>query len=117
MTIIDAPVALFSINLAILNLLPIPVLDGGHLVFLAIEAIRGGNPLSVEQRLRWSQVGFVGLMGMNAHRGQNVIVGFGQSDTLGAAFQVISYIEKFCDAGFPGAGNDFVLLALEFMSV
>ncbi|MBT8396679.1 MAG: RIP metalloprotease RseP [Gemmatimonadetes bacterium] len=56
--------ALFSVNLAILNLLPIPVLDGGHLVFLAIEAIRGGNPLSIEQRLRWSQVGFVVLLGI-----------------------------------------------------
>jgi regulator of sigma E protease len=56
--------AFFSINLAILNLLPIPVLDGGHLVFLLIEAIRGGNPLSIEQRLRWSQVGFVVLMGI-----------------------------------------------------
>jgi regulator of sigma E protease len=56
--------ALFSVNLAILNLLPIPVLDGGHLVFLAIEALRGGNPLSVEQRLRWSQVGFVVLLGI-----------------------------------------------------
>jgi regulator of sigma E protease len=56
--------ALFSVNLAILNLLPIPVLDGGHLVFLAIEAIRGGNPLSVEQRLRWSQAGFVVLLGI-----------------------------------------------------
>jgi len=56
--------ALFSVNLAILNLLPIPVLDGGHLLFLAIEAIRGGNPLSVEQRLRWSQVGFVILLGI-----------------------------------------------------
>ena len=56
--------ALFSINLAILNLLPIPVLDGGHLLFLAIEAVRG-KALSVEQRLRWSRVGFfivVGLM-------------------------------------------------------
>ncbi len=56
--------ALFSVNLAILNLLPIPVLDGGHLLFLAIEALRGGNPLSVEQRLRWSQVGFVLLLGI-----------------------------------------------------
>jgi len=37
--------ALISINLAILNLLPIPVLDGGHLLFLAIEAIRR-KPLS-----------------------------------------------------------------------
>lgn len=56
--------ALFSVNLAILNLLPIPVLDGGHLLFLAIEALRGGRALSVEQRLRWSQVGFVVLIGI-----------------------------------------------------
>jgi regulator of sigma E protease len=57
--------ALFSINLAILNLLPIPVLDGGHLVFLTIEAVRG-RPVSVEQRLRWTQVGFVILIGIMA---------------------------------------------------
>ena len=55
--------ALFSINLAILNLLPIPVLDGGHLVFLAIEAVRG-RALSVEQRLRWSNVGFLVIVGI-----------------------------------------------------
>jgi regulator of sigma E protease len=36
---------LLSVNLGILNLLPVPVLDGGHLVFLTIEAIRG-RPLS-----------------------------------------------------------------------
>lgn len=50
--------ALLSINLAILNLLPIPVLDGGHLVFLGIEAVRG-RALSINQRMRLSQVGFV----------------------------------------------------------
>jgi regulator of sigma E protease len=55
--------ALLSINLAILNLLPIPILDGGHLVFLALEAIRG-RPVSMEQRARWSQVGFVILIGI-----------------------------------------------------
>jgi regulator of sigma E protease len=55
--------ALFSVNLAILNLLPIPVLDGGHLLFLTIEAIRG-RALSVEQRMRWSQVGFIVLLGI-----------------------------------------------------
>lgn len=55
--------ALFSVNLAILNLLPIPVLDGGHLVFLAIEAVRG-RALSVEQRLRWSNVGFFIIMAL-----------------------------------------------------
>jgi regulator of sigma E protease len=56
--------AMFSVNLAVLNLLPIPVLDGGHLVFLTIEAVRGGRALSVEQRLRWSNVGFVVLVGI-----------------------------------------------------
>lgn len=39
--------AFFSINLAVMNLLPIPVLDGGHLLFLGIEAVRGGP-------FRWS---------------------------------------------------------------
>ena len=51
-------IALFSINLAVLNLLPIPVLDGGHLLFLFIEAVRG-KALTIEQRLRWSNVGFL----------------------------------------------------------
>ncbi|MGD8320643.1 MAG: RIP metalloprotease RseP [Gemmatimonadota bacterium] len=55
--------ALFSVNLAILNLLPIPVLDGGHLLFLGIEAVRG-RALSVEQRLRWSNVGFLIVVGI-----------------------------------------------------
>ncbi|HSU13706.1 RIP metalloprotease RseP [Longimicrobium sp.] len=51
-------IALFSVNLAVLNLLPIPILDGGHLMFLAFEAVRG-RPLSVEARIRLSQVGLV----------------------------------------------------------
>jgi regulator of sigma E protease len=55
--------ALFSINLAILNLLPIPVLDGGHLAFLAIEGVRG-RPLSLAQRQRLTQIGFVVLVGI-----------------------------------------------------
>jgi regulator of sigma E protease len=50
--------AILSVNLAILNLLPIPVLDGGHLVFLGIEAVRG-RALSFEQRMRLTQAGFV----------------------------------------------------------
>ncbi|MEN8375710.1 MAG: RIP metalloprotease RseP [Gemmatimonadota bacterium] len=55
--------ALLSINLAIFNILPIPVLDGGQLVFLAVEAIRG-RALSLEQRIRFSQVGMVILMAL-----------------------------------------------------
>jgi regulator of sigma E protease len=53
--------ALLSVNLAVLNLLPIPVLDGGHLVFLAVEAVRG-RALSFEQRMKATQVGFVFIM-------------------------------------------------------
>lgn len=37
--------ALISVNLAVLNLMPVPVLDGGHLVYIGIEKIRG-RPLS-----------------------------------------------------------------------
>lgn len=52
---------LLSINLGILNLLPIPVLDGGHLVFLSIEAVRG-KPLS-EQGIIWAQKVGIALLG------------------------------------------------------
>ncbi len=37
-------VALISINLAVVNFLPIPVLDGGHMVFLLYEGVRGKQP-------------------------------------------------------------------------
>jgi regulator of sigma E protease len=56
--------ALLSVNLAILNLLPIPVLDGGHLVFLLIEGARGGRPLSVTARMRLTQMGLVVLLAL-----------------------------------------------------
>jgi regulator of sigma E protease len=41
--------AALSVNLFLLNLLPIPILDGGHLVFFILEAIRG-KPLPVQHR-------------------------------------------------------------------
>ena len=49
-------VAFLSINLAIVNVLPIPVLDGGHLLFLATEKLRG-KPLSLKQRAVAQQIG------------------------------------------------------------
>lgn len=55
--------ALLSVNLAVLNLLPIPVLDGGQLLFLGIEGLRG-KPLSVEQRLRLANVGVILVIGI-----------------------------------------------------
>jgi regulator of sigma E protease len=56
--------AIISVNLAVLNLLPIPVLDGGHLMFLTIEALRGGKPVGIEQRLRFSQIGMLLVLGL-----------------------------------------------------
>ncbi|WP_417912651.1 RIP metalloprotease RseP [Candidatus Electronema sp. TJ] len=47
---------LLSVNLGILNLLPIPILDGGHLVFLSIEAVRR-KPMGETALMRAQQVG------------------------------------------------------------
>ena len=55
--------ALLSINLAILNLLPIPILDGGHLLFSLIEWFRG-KPVSLRKREIAQQVGLVLLIGL-----------------------------------------------------
>jgi len=55
--------AFLSVNLAILNLLPIPVLDGGHLVLLFLEGIRG-KPLPLALRIRLTQVGLFVLLGI-----------------------------------------------------
>ena len=54
---------LFSINLAILNLLPIPMLDGGRLVFVGLEWIRGGRRVPAEREGLVHLIGFVALLG------------------------------------------------------
>jgi regulator of sigma E protease len=56
-----ALVAVISINLAILNLLPVPMLDGGHLLFFAIEAVLG-RPLSLRKREIAQQIGLALLL-------------------------------------------------------
>jgi regulator of sigma E protease len=53
--------ALLSINLAILNLLPIPVLDGGHLLFFGIEMLTG-REVGIRWREMAQQAGFVLLI-------------------------------------------------------
>jgi regulator of sigma E protease len=55
--------AFLSLNLAVLNLLPIPILDGGQVVFLVAEAVRR-RPLSVQLRSRLTQIGFFVLVGI-----------------------------------------------------
>jgi regulator of sigma E protease len=47
-----------SINLGIINLFPIPILDGGHLVFFTIEALRR-KPLSMQTQEMLQQIGIV----------------------------------------------------------
>ena len=51
-------IAVISVNLAVINLLPIPVLDGGHLLFFVIEAVKG-RPVSLKVREVAQQVGMV----------------------------------------------------------
>ena len=52
--------ALLSINLGFINLLPVPMLDGGHLFFYAVEAVRK-RPLS-ERALEWAFRGGLALI-------------------------------------------------------
>ena len=74
--------ALISVNLAILNLLPVPILDGGQFLFLLAEGIRR-RPLSLKLRERLTIVGFVLIVMLmvlafknDIVRNWGVIVGF-----------------------------------------
>jgi regulator of sigma E protease len=61
--------ALLSLSLAILNLLPIPLLDGGHLLYYLIELVKG-SPLSERAMVAGQYVGLVllaCLMGLAFH--------------------------------------------------
>lgn len=53
--------ALLSVNLAVLNILPIPVLDGGHLIFLLVEKLKG-SPVSIKTRLIAQQIGLAFML-------------------------------------------------------
>ena len=55
--------ALISVNLGVINVLPIPVLDGGHLLFFGIEALRG-RPLSLRYRELAQRVGVFLLLAL-----------------------------------------------------
>lgn len=57
--------ALVSVSLGVLNLLPVPVLDGGHLLFFAIEGIKG-SPVSERVQMFFQQVGIALLVSLMA---------------------------------------------------
>lgn len=59
-------IAIMSVSLAVLNLLPVPVLDGGHLLYFVVELVKG-SPLSERAQVLGQQVGLtllVALMGL-----------------------------------------------------
>lgn len=54
--------ALLSINLAVLNLLPLPMLDGGRIMFVVVELLRGGKRVPPEKEALVHLAGFVVLL-------------------------------------------------------
>ncbi|KAH6834079.1 chloroplastic membrane metallo protease [Perilla frutescens var. hirtella] len=58
--------AILNLNLAVINILPLPALDGGSLAFILIEAARGGRklPLELEQRIMSSGITLVIILGV-----------------------------------------------------
>ncbi|RMD71154.1 MAG: sigma E protease regulator RseP [Gammaproteobacteria bacterium] len=70
--------AIVSISLGILNLLPIPVLDGGHILFYAIEMIKG-SPVSEEVQAIGQRIGIallIALMGLAFYNDLARLLGF-----------------------------------------
>ena len=57
--------ALISVNLAFINILPIPALDGGHIMVILIEMLLG-KPLSMKTRMRIQSVGMYFLLALMA---------------------------------------------------
>jgi len=52
-----------SVSVAIINLLPLPALDGGQIILFAFEALRG-VPVSVKFLLWWTRIGAVTIVGL-----------------------------------------------------
>ena len=74
-------VSIFSLSLAIFNFFPIPILDGGHLLFLVCEKFRG-RPVSLSVQERAAQISFALLMTMV------VLVCFNDLNRLGVVEKV-----------------------------
>ncbi len=77
--------AVLSLNLFLLNLLPIPALDGSHIIFSLIEWVRGGKKVPPDKEALVHAIGFAALMGLmvlisvndviNAFNGRSVLGG------------------------------------------
>lgn len=73
--------SVISLALAIFNVLPIPVLDGGHILFLGIEKLRG-KPLSEKVEDRITNIGFSFILLLAVVIVYNDLVRFGYLDKL-----------------------------------
>ena len=74
--------ALFSINLGFINLLPIPMLDGGHLLFYGAEAVRR-RPVSARAQEWAFRGGLAFLLAFIVMVTVNDLASFGLFDRLG----------------------------------
>jgi len=77
--------AMISISLAVINLLPIPALDGGHILFLLIGWIRG-REVSHQMQERVTQIGFMCLMALMVFVVYNDLINIGAFQKLRALF-------------------------------
>jgi regulator of sigma E protease len=68
-------IALISINLGLINLLPIPMLDGGHLLVFAVEGLMR-RPLSTRARVRIQQAGLVVIVSIVILAARNDVIRF-----------------------------------------
>lgn len=73
--------ALISINLGFINLLPIPILDGGHLLFYAVEAVMG-RPVSARVQDMAFRSGLMLLLSLMIFVTLNDLASFGVWDGL-----------------------------------
>ena len=77
--------ALLSVNLGLVNLFPIPLLDGGHLVYYSIEAVRG-RPVG-ERMQEWGfRFGIAFVLGLMCFAAWNDLVYLNVIDYIRAAF-------------------------------
>ncbi len=74
-----------SVSLAVINLMPIPALDGGHLVFLLLEGVRR-KPVSLVFQERVTQVGFLLLLAFMIFMIYNDMVNYDYLDKLKGLF-------------------------------
>ncbi len=76
---------LLSVAIGLVNLLPVPVLDGGHLLYYSLEAIMG-RPLSEKAQLTGFKIGFALILGLMVFATVNDLRYFGLFDTIGRLF-------------------------------